>query len=228
MGIVMLPLGFQVVAWISLVGALLCAAGLAIEVVRNPQKMAVMNWVWPITALYAGPLAVWAYWRYGRSASRAAMAEGGMAERPFWAVVLVGSTHCGAGCTLGDIISEAAIFLGGFTIAGSTLGAEYLGDYVLAYVLGIAFQYFAIVPMRGLSFGPGLWAAIKADTLSLTAFEIGLFGWMALMSFVLFHPQLAANEPVYWFMMQIGMLIGFATSYPMNWWLIRRGIKEAM
>ena len=29
-------------------------------------------------------------------------------------------------------------------------------------------------------------------------------------------------------MMQLGMLIGFGTSYPMNWWLIRRGIKEAM
>jgi hypothetical protein len=29
-------------------------------------------------------------------------------------------------------------------------------------------------------------------------------------------------------MMQIGMVIGFATSYPMNWWLIRTGLKEAM
>jgi hypothetical protein len=29
-------------------------------------------------------------------------------------------------------------------------------------------------------------------------------------------------------MMRIGMVIGFATSYPMNWWLIRTGLKEAM
>jgi hypothetical protein len=29
-------------------------------------------------------------------------------------------------------------------------------------------------------------------------------------------------------MMQIGMIAGFATSYPMNWWLIRAGFKEAM
>lgn len=29
-------------------------------------------------------------------------------------------------------------------------------------------------------------------------------------------------------MVQVGMLIGFATAYPMNWWLIRRGLKEAM
>jgi Domain of unknown function (DUF4396) len=29
-------------------------------------------------------------------------------------------------------------------------------------------------------------------------------------------------------MMQIGMLIGFATTYPVNWWLIRRGSKGIM
>jgi hypothetical protein len=29
-------------------------------------------------------------------------------------------------------------------------------------------------------------------------------------------------------MMQLAMGVGFATSYPMNWWLIRNGIKEEM
>ncbi len=33
---------------------------------------------------------------------------------------------------------------------------------------------------------------------------------------------------VYWFLMQIGMIIGFATAWPANIWLIRRGIKEVM
>jgi len=28
--------------------------------------------------------------------------------------------------------------------------------------------------------------------------------------------------------MQVAMLSGFATSYPVNWWLIRSGIKEKM
>ena len=192
--------------------------------------MAVMNWVWPITALYAGPLALWMYLRFGRSASqRDTERRGGTpAQKPFWAIVAIGVLHCGAGCTLGDIIAEFVIFFAGLAVAGSVLRAEFIGDYALAYALGIVFQYFAIAPMRGLAFGPGLWAAIKADTLSLTAFEVGLFGWMALSYFVLFHPHLRPDQPAYWFMMQIGMLIGFATSYPMNWWLIRRGIKEAM
>jgi hypothetical protein len=224
----MVPLWLQTLAWISLVLGFVSAAIILVDLLRHPQKMAIMNWVWPITALYAGPLALWAYWTIGKGDARDAEPGSGMRPRPFWQSVVVGVSHCGAGCTLGDIIAEVAIASLGLMIVGSMLLTEYMGDYILAFALGIVFQYFAIAPMRGLSLLPGLRAAIKADALSLTAFEIGLFGWMALSFFVLFHPRLTPIQPAYWFMMQIGMLIGFATSYPMNVWLIRRGIKEAM
>jgi hypothetical protein len=226
----MISAWLNAVAWLSLILAAISAAIILVDLARRPQKMAIMNWVWPITALYAGPFAIWAYWQFGRPASRKAIAQNGgkTHDKPFWATVTVGVTHCGAGCTLGDIIAEFTIFFGALSVAGSVLWAEFIGDYILAYALGIVFQYFTIAPMRGLSFGPGIWAAIKADTLSLTAFEVGLFGWMALVYFVLFHPHLKPDQAMYWFMMQMGMLIGFATSYPMNWWLVRRGIKEAM
>ncbi|HJT79714.1 MAG TPA: DUF4396 domain-containing protein [Chthoniobacterales bacterium] len=36
------------------------------------------------------------------------------------------------------------------------------------------------------------------------------------------------TNPLFWFMMQIAMLAGFLTSYPVNWWLLRAGIKEKM
>jgi hypothetical protein len=138
-------------------------------------------------------------------------------------------SHCGVGCTLGDIIAEFAVFGLGASIAGLTLGAEYIGDYVAAVALGIVFQYFAVAPMRGLSLRKGLAEAAKADVASLTAFEVGLFGWMALMTFVFFPaPHLTPASPVYWFMMQIGMIAGFFTAWPVNAWLIRAGIKEAM
>ena len=65
--------------------------------------------------------------------------------------------------------------------------------------------------------------------MSVTAFEVGLFGWMAVTYFVLFATQPPdASTVVFWFMMQIGMLLGFATSYPANWLLIRWGIKSRM
>ena len=223
------------VAWVALGLGFVSAAVILIDLFGRGyrQRMAVMTWVWPVTALYFGPLAVWGYYRYGRPASPKWLEEQGRdesPEKPRWAVTAIGVSHCGAGCTLGDIIAESTIFGLALTVAGQTILAEYMGDYVLAVGLGLLFQYFAIVPMRGLNFRKGIVAAAKADILSLSAFEVGLFGWMALMNFVFFPAphHLHPDSPVYWFLMQLGMIIGFATSYPVNAWLIRRGIKEAM
>jgi hypothetical protein len=221
-------------AWTSLAVAALCAVEIVIDIYgrRRRQTMPVMEAVWPVSALYLGPVASAAYRRWGRPQSTRWLHEHGLDEppdRPFWTKVAVGVSHCGAGCTLGDIVAEWVVFAVGASIAGLALIPEYIGDYVLALGLGIAFQYFALAPMRGLGFGKGIARAAKADVLSLTAFEVGLFGWMALMAFVFFHePHLHPDSPVYWLGMQIGMVLGFATAWPVNVWLIRKGIKEAM
>ena len=104
-------------------------------------------------------------------------------------------SHCGAGCTLGDVIAEFTIAGLGLTVLGSPLYTAFAGDLLLAWLLGIAFQYFAIKPMRNLSPSQGLIAAVKADTLSILTFEIGLYAWMALTYFVFFpSPHLKPTE----------------------------------
>jgi hypothetical protein len=59
-----------------------------------------------------------------------------------------------------------------------------------------------------------------------------MYGFMAVAYFFIFRQvlgvELKVNTVEFWFMMQIAMLFGFATSYPINWWLIRAGIKEQM
>jgi hypothetical protein len=52
---------------------------------------------------------------------------------------------------------------------------------------------------------------------------------MALMQLVYFPgPHLTPDHAAYWFLMQIGIILGFLTAYPVNVWLIRSGIKEPM
>lgn len=224
-------------AWISLIAAFACALIIAVDEARHPQKMWIMNLVWPITALYFSVFALWGYFRIGRTMDRAAMSEmshmnmarAAQPPDPTWRQTAVATSHCGAGCTLGDIVAEVSLFSLGLTLLGSPLYASFAADLFLAWLLGIAFQYFTIKPMRNLSSSQALVAALKADTLSILTFEIGLFGWMALTYSVLFPtPHLAPNQPVYWFMMQIGMVIGYFTSYPMNRLLIKWGTKEPM
>ena len=110
---------------------------------------------------------------------------------------------------------------------GSVVYGEWTLEYLLALIAGIAFQYAGLAsgfPERGL---PLLWRAFKVDVLSLTAWQIGMYGWMAVSMFVLLG-MVSPAQPVFWLMMQIGMLAGFMTAFPMNWLLMRLGIKEGM
>ncbi|HEX4455968.1 MAG TPA: DUF4396 domain-containing protein [Kofleriaceae bacterium] len=184
-----------------------------------------------MTALWAGPLGLWAYFRYGRAGSKRAMLDAKHDPpgiQPFPILVAKGATHCGSGCALGDILAELVFLAVPITVFGHRMFGAWIYDFVAAFAIGIAFQYFTIKPMRHESPRAGLKDALKADTLSLTAWQVGMYGWMAITAFVIFGHELSPTSIVFWFMMQIGMLAGFATSYPVNWMLLKRGLKEAM
>jgi hypothetical protein len=198
------------------------------------QRMWIMNLVWPITALWAGPIALWAYFRIGRLSTHRAMLaakqrgeEPPSKDKPFTVDVALAATHCGAGCCLGDIVAEWIVFFIPLVLFGQKAFGTWALDYAFAFLFGIAFQYFTIKPMQNLSVGKGLIAAVKADALSLTAWQAGMYGWMAIVIFALLG-EIPKTNPVFWFMMEIAMIAGFLTSYPANWWLLRKGIKERM
>jgi hypothetical protein len=53
-----------------------------------------------------------------------------------------------------------------------------------------------------------------------------MYGWMALVTFALVGHEIDMTSPVFWVMMQLAILAGFLTSYPVNLWLVRHGLKE--
>ncbi len=241
------PVWLHVLAIVSLISGIAAAVVIAIDVGRRPQHMAVMNAVWPVTALYGGVLALWFYLRHGRATAKATTPHSMVHHTPpaatsksFPIAVAIGATHCGAGCTLGDIIAESlalfyptiAVWFGWKTIFAEKMFAVWIFDFILAFALGIVFQYLAIVPMRGLSFREGVVAALKADALSLTAWQVGMYICIAVAQFWIFRPlfgvMVKADTVEFWFVMQIAMIAGFITSYPVNWWLIKAGVKAEM
>jgi hypothetical protein len=231
-----MPTWLTILAITSLVLGGICSIWIAIDIAAgHRQHMWIMNLVWPITALYAGPLALVAYYNVGRLSTHVTMHRAKEQGRkppgktkPFWQSVALGATHCGSGCALGDLVAEWFVVLVPLTLFGQKIFGSWVLDYILAFLLGIAFQYFAIVPMKGLSPRKGVVEAVKADFLSLTAWQVGMYGWMAIVTFGLFGHEIPKTDPVFWFMMQIAMLAGFLTSYPVNWWLLRSGVKEVM
>jgi hypothetical protein len=193
-----LPEWLHILSWAYLSLSFVCAAVITGDELCRPQGMMIMNFVWPITALYFGPAALWGYFKSGLKAAKQRHPESQQETQAELTVltreqVALATTHCGAGCALGDIISEWSVFAMGLTFVG------------------------------------GVFQAVRADTLTVITFEIGLFAWMGPAHYVLFpQPHLRPTEVVFWFMMQVGMIIGFFTSYPANIFLLKTGWKEKM
>jgi hypothetical protein len=243
----MIPRDLHYISLLSLTFGVVCAIIIVIDEFRHPQKMWIMNVVWPVTALFGAVLWLFLYLRYGRLAAKDCAEKARhdhkanpAKNKPFGAMVAEAASHCGAGCSLGDLCAEALVVLfpvipiwfGWHTIFSEKIFAIWVLDFIFAYAFGIVFQYFTIVPMRGLGFWDGVWAAIKADTLSLISWQVGMYGLMAAAQFWVFLPvfgvRLDATIAEFWFVMQVAMLFGFATAYPVNWALLRLGVKEQM
>ena len=234
------PTWLHELATISLAVGVVCAITIALDEMRRPQEMWIMNVVWPLTALFGSVLWTAGYYIWGRTAAAGRTDEDDEAKPPFPVMVAKGASHCGAGCALGDIIAEwaafafptIAIWFGWNSVFAEKTFAVWIPDFILAFGIGIVFQYFTIAPMRGLGLGEGIVAAIKADIASISAWQIGMYGLMAAIQFGWYthaYDGIAeVNTPEFWFAMQLSMLAGFCTSYPVNWLLIRAGLKEKM
>ncbi len=226
----MIPAWLAVISWIFVGIAVLCAAAILYDILGRGyrQRTSVMEAVWPITALYFGPLALLLYYRWGRPRSEKWGKERGSApEKSLPAAAATGGTLGGAASAIGHVLGVPLVVLSGLTIAGQALWMMILVIAVIATVLLFVFEYFfSTVPARGLSSGEGLGVALLIALVTVLAFDVGMGGWMLVMHFLLFMPPL--TDVTFLFLMQIGLILGFLTGYPAVLWLIRRGTKATV
>lgn len=208
-----------------------------IDLFRRPQSMKIMNLVWAITCIWAGILGLILYFCIGREPKMAMpkmdmsdmdMSDMDMSKMKHTGSIFKSATlstlHCGAGCTLADIIGESATISMNIPIF-----YQWGIDYVLALIFGFAFQYIAIIEMNKIPFKEAISKAIKADFLSLTSWQIGMYSFMGYALFFAFRDtQIAKFSAEFCFSMQLAMLTGFIFSYPINILLIKLKIKSAM
>ncbi|MEG0136688.1 MAG: DUF4396 domain-containing protein [Cetobacterium sp.] len=222
-------MSFNIISKISIFIGILSALIILVDILKHPQKeMKIMNLVWPINGLWAGIFGLWAYFTIGKHRGmNMDMSSSDNKYSKFWQGVVADTLHCGAGCSLADLIGPWIFLSFPFMIYNNLTFGEWTLEYILALITGVTFQYAAISSMTKEK-GIGVWLrALKIDFLSLTSWQVGMYGWMALVIFVWFG-RLSPFSPEFWFMMQIAMACGFITAYPINWWLVKTGIKMGM
>lgn len=223
---------------LNLIAAFFICSGIGIAVwiiydlSRHKQSMKIMNAVWVLSALWGGYFVLWAYNKFGREQIQMKMDDRSMmmeSPRSFWQSVSLSAFHCGAGCTLADILGEWITYCIPVHINGNLLLGSWVLDFILALIIGVYFQFYAIREMEKISVSQGLFRAFKADFFSLTSWQVGMYGWMAVVYFIFFKGISVEKDTwLFWFMMQIAMFFGFICAYPMNVLLIKSGVKKGM
>jgi len=206
------------VAWTYIALSLIAAAYIALDIYarRHRHSSAAAELVWVTSALYLGPFAVPLYHRHGRphAATQAPALEDGGTAQPAAVAGLPG----GSASAVAHLIGVPLVIASGLTIAGIDLWVMIIVIGLLAMTLLFVYKRAASRqgPARTLTAG----AAAAAAILTVLAFDIGMGGWMLLLHFNEFMPP--ATEGTFWFLMQIGIVLGLITGYPAVQWLTRR------
>ena len=190
-----------------------------IYLLRRRHPSVATNLVWITSALYLGPFAVAAYLKRGRANPSSATAAAGAADETDGTAVAV--LPGGGASAVAHLIAVPLVVAVGWTIAGLAMWPMILVIAVLATLMLATYERVASRgPRAGRARRISVGAAIATAFITVAAFDIGMVGWMLLLHFNDLMPPV--TEGIFWFLMQIGVIVGLLTGYPAVSWLLRR------
>lgn len=212
--------------WFAL--TLLGAVWMTFDLMRHTPAMGMMKPGWVLVALYCGPIGVLAYVLTcrqpgrGPATSDAAMDAHDEFIKPMWRQSMGSLVHCLAGDATGVIFAA--------TLA-AWLGLVGLAEAGLEYAFGFAIGLFVFQAMFMQSMLGGYWLAVKktvyVEWVSMNFVMAGMIP-VVMIGKSLIPEADHITSPDYWLIMQVGAIVGLAVGYPINYWLVSKGIKHGM
>jgi hypothetical protein len=187
---------------------------------KNPE-MTVMKWGWILITLYMGPVALALYVLTDKEPRPGTHEE---FIKPLWKQGMGSTVHCIAGDATG-IITAAVIV--------AALGIPMSIDLVIEYVAGFAFGLFIFQAlfMKNMAGGRYLTALRRSfipEWLSMNMMAAGMFFVMTQLMMGRDMRAMDPREPQFWFVMSMGVIVGFFTAYPVNVWMVAQGLKHGL
>lgn len=146
-----------------------------------------------------------------------------------WPHIVLATIQTGAACMLSILaISILAHFIP-LRFEGSLEAGTSIFEWIVALIISIIMQY-GNLRQRGVH-SPimAIDRAFRSEILSVTAWMGGFFLWRGFTNDIIYGNELIVETHwTYWFMEQIGMYIGLLVAVPINYLLIRKGIKKNM
>lgn len=222
-----LPGWVDPVAKVFVALALVAAIAVAYDIyVRGyRQRVRSMEAVWALSALWLGPLALPLYARTGRPRSDKWQSEHpASTELGLSAAAASGGLPGGAASLIGHVLGVPIVLAAGWSLFGVDMFAMIAVIAVLAIAMLFAFEY-SMAARRGVG-RKTVGAALLVATVTVLAFDLGMGGWMLVLHYNELLPPLTSIN--FFFLMQIGIVLGFLTGFPAVAALLKRGAKVAV
>ena len=210
----------DVVLWVWFALTALAVAYVAYDQFKAGQKensvaMKAMRWGWVLITLYTGVFAFIAYWFLHRASVDETL------EPPLWEQTVESTIHCVA------VDATGILFATVITIwLGLPMGLEVTIEYLAGFAVGLFFfQALCMMPSADGRYWRTVRSTLLAQTLSMNALMAGMIPVMV----VLMSRDLGAMEPGavrYWGTMSLAFMAGTVLTHPVNWWLVKRGLKH--
>jgi FtsP/CotA-like multicopper oxidase with cupredoxin domain len=213
------PIDFVVYAWLAI--ALLSALYVAYDQFQNNPEAPIMKWGFVLVTLYMGPIGLLLYVMADKEPAA------GTHERfiqPLWKQGVGSTVHCVAGDATGIILAAAVTALLGFP-----MWIDVIVEYVFGFLLGLlVFQSFFMRAIMGGSYSENVRRSFMPELLSMNMMMAGMAPVMILLMMGRDMRAMWPGEALFWFVMSLGIIVGFSIAYPINLWLVAKGMKHGL
>jgi manganese oxidase len=213
------PIDYFLVAWFLLAGA--STLYVAWDQYRNNPEPVVMKWGFILVTLYLGPIGLLLYVLADKE-PRPGTHEAFI--KPLWKQGVGSTIHCVAGDATGIIIAAVIVAL-----LGLPMWLDLIIEYIAGFAVGLfIFQSLFMKNMMGGSYWENVRKSFMPEFISMNFMMAGM---APVMSFLMMGRDMRAMEPtelLFWGVMSLGVMAGFALAYPVNVWMVKQGIKHGL
>lgn len=210
----------DIILWIWFALTAVSVLYVAWDLFTRTPEMKVMKWGWILVTLYTGIIGLVVYWFSCREPAPGTHEE---FIAPLWKQTVGSTIHCMAGDATGIIVAAAIT-----SILGLPMGVDAVIEYLAGFAFGLfIFQALFMKDMLGGSYWEAVKSSFLPEWLSMNAMMAGMIPVMI----ILMTSDMRAMEPTslrFWGIMSLATLVGGVLAYPVNWWLVKNGLKHGM
>lgn len=212
---------FDIFVHLWLITAVLSAGYVAWDQFTGNPEPAVMKWGFVLVTLYMGPIGLLLYVMSDKEPQPGTHEE---FIAPLWKQGVGSTVHCVAGDATGIILAAVVTAL-----VGLPMWADLIVEYIAGFLFGLLiFQALFIRRMMGGTYAENVRRSFLPELISMNCMMAGMAPVMAFLMMGRDMRAMWPGEPLFWMVMSLGVIVGFAIAYPVNVWMVSRGIKHGL